>query len=81
MIGSAAESEPPADWLAVAAAAAAAVAFVADWLREPPATAARPRPGAALAGGATAAERARERSARARQERVKRKSGAEEKRE
>lgn len=64
MIGHAAGAEPPADW---PAAVAAAVAFAADWQRELPATAARLRPGAALAGGATAAERAREQSAGARQ--------------
>lgn len=72
LIGPAAGAEPPADW--------PAAAFAADWLRALPATAARLRPGAALAEGATAAERAREQSAGARQQRPRRKSGVEEER-
>lgn len=60
LTGPVAGAELPADW-------PAAAALAADWLRALPATAARLRPGAALAGGATAAEQAREQSAGARQ--------------
>lgn len=72
LIGPAAGAEPPADW------PVAAAAFAADWLHELPATAARLLPGAELAGGATAAEQAREQSAGARQQRPRRKSEAKE---